>query len=119
MKNILIFSIFTIYINCQNYICRSNDSNDLEIGKAAYLCIHVVEANKRIAIPITIDEYSVATIKGIYNQKSSNSTIQLLAQVGTITSVFPAVRFYIIYIMHNINYSIIFIMIIFIICLIW
>ena len=85
------------YINSQNYICRDEDSNNLEIGNKAYLCIHVIEANIRIAIPIIVDEYSVATIKGIYNQKSSNNTIQLLAQIGTITSVFPSVRNLIIY----------------------
>ena len=97
MKIFLFFSILIFYINSQNYICRDEDSNHLEIGNKAYLCIHVIEANIRIAIPIIVDEYSVATIKGIYDQKATNKTIQLLAQVGATTSVFPSVRTLIIY----------------------
>ena len=96
MKNILILLFLFFYSNCQNYICKSDDSNDLKVGDKAYLCIHILETNKRVALPVVVDEYSVAAINGLYSQKSSNSTIQLLAQVGTTTSIFPSVSNYII-----------------------
>ena len=82
-----------IYINCETYICNSNDASDLKIGDTIYLCIHNIQNKTRIAFPIEVDEYSVATIKGIYNKINSNdSDIEFLAQVGTTTSVYKTVR---------------------------
>jgi hypothetical protein len=82
-----------LYINCQSYICRNSDSGELEIGDTAYLCIHIIGKSTRIAIPLEVDEYNVATIKGLYQQVSSdNNNIELLAQVGGTTSVFKSVN---------------------------
>ena len=90
----LIFLLFIIYkSNCQSFRCKSTDSDDLKVGDEAVLCIHLLEKGTRIAIPIEVDEYSVASIKGIYDQASlEGNDINFLAQVGTITSVFPSVR---------------------------
>ena len=52
----------------------------------------MLESGTRIAIPIEVDEYSVASIKGIYGKMSSETNTNFLAQVGTVTSVFPSVR---------------------------
>ena len=101
MKNISVFflllSIIIFNVNCQTYICKDSDSSGLKVGDKAYLCIHILQTNTRIAFPLEVDEYSVASIKGFYEQISSNSTnnYEFLAQVGKITSVFPSVRKYI------------------------
>ena len=59
------------------------------------VCIHIIQINKRIAFPIEDDEYSGATIKGIISLISSNYTdIEILAQVGKTTSIFPSVYNY-------------------------
>ena len=70
------------------------DSSGLKIGDSAVLCIHMLESGTRIAIPIEVDEYSVASIKGIYGKMSSETNTNFLAQVGTVTSVFPSVRIF-------------------------
>ena len=87
------FLILTfIYINCQTYICNSNDSSDLKVGDKVYLCIHNIQNETRIAFPITVDEYSVASIKGIYNKiNNKENDIEFLAQMGKTTSVFKSV----------------------------
>ena len=98
MKNVLekIFFLLFIINNiiCQSYICKSTDSSELKIGDSAVLCIHMLESGTRIAIPIEVDEYSVASIKGIYGKISNEDNINFLAQVGTVTSVFPSVRIF-------------------------
>ena len=97
MKSISFFFLLLFYLifnsNCQNYICKDSDSSGLKVGDKAYLCIHILQSNTRIAFPLEVDEYSVASIKGIYDQASlEGNDINFLAQVGTITSVFPSVR---------------------------
>ena len=98
MKNIIINIFFLFFIinnvNCQSFICKSSDSSGLKIGDSAVLCIHILESGTRIAIPIEVDEYSVASIKGIYGKISSETNTNFLAQVGTVTSVFPSVRIF-------------------------
>ena len=92
-KKIFFLFLTFLYINCQTYICNSNDSKDLKIGDRVYLCIHNIQNETRIAFPIDVDEYSVSTIKGIYNRIGNNeSNIEFLAQVGTTTSVYKVVR---------------------------
>ena len=93
LKNFIFIPILlVIYINCQTFICNSNDSRNLKIGDTVYLCIHNIQNETRIAFPIEVDEYSVATIKGIYNKiDNKESSIEFLAQMGTITSVFKSV----------------------------
>ena len=93
LKNIIFIPILSfIYINCQTFICNSNDSRNLKIGDTVYLCIHNIQNETRIAFPIEVDEYSVSTIKGIYNKiDNKESSIEFLAQMGTITSVFKSV----------------------------
>ena len=93
LKNIIFIPILSfIYINCQTFICNSNDSRNLKIGDTVYLCIHNIQNETRIAFPIEVDEYSVATIKGIYNKiDNKESSIEFFAQMGTITSVFKSV----------------------------
>jgi hypothetical protein len=89
----LLFIIF--YIHCQSYLCRPSDSNNLKVGDTAYLCIHIIPTNSKMVFPIEVDEYSVASIKGISSQISSNDTnIEFLAQVGETTSIFPSVSIY-------------------------
>ena len=100
LKEFLINIFFLIFIfiinnvNCQSFICKSSDSSGLKIGDSAVLCVHVLESGTRIAIPIEVDEYSVASIKGIYGKISSETNTNFLAQVGTVTSVFPSVRIF-------------------------
>ena len=94
---IFLLILIFIYTNCQTYICNSNDSKDLKIGDTAYLCIHNIQNETRIAIPIEVDEYNVATIRGFYSTINTfENEIEFLAQVGNITSVFKSVSKYII-----------------------
>ena len=95
-KRLFFLTLILFYINCQTFICNSNDAGELQIGDKVYLCIHNIQNETRIAIPIEVDEYSVATIKGLYSSISSaQNDLEFLAQVGTITSVYKAVRFFI------------------------
>ena len=75
------------------YICKDSDSSGLKVGDKAYLCIHILQSNTRIAFPLEVDEYSVASIKGFYDQINSNNNtdIEFLAQIGKKTSIFPSV----------------------------
>ena len=92
-KKFIFLTLTFIYINCQTFICNSNDSKELKIGDKIYLCIHNIQNQTRIAFPIEVDEYSAATIKGIYSKFSNlDSNIEFLAQVGSTTSVYKAVR---------------------------
>ena len=94
-KIYLPFFFIITYTHCQSYLCRSNDSQNLKVGDTAYLCIHIIQTNKRIAFPIEVDEYSVASIKDIFSLISTNYTdIEFLAQVGKTTSIFPSVSVY-------------------------
>ena len=95
-KNIFLLFLIFLYINCQTFICSSDDSSGLKVGDTVYLCIHNIQNKTRIAIPIEVDEYSVATIKGLYNKINIEGTLELLAQVGTLTSVYKAVSNYVI-----------------------
>ena len=95
-KNIFLLFLIFLYINCQTFICSSDDSSGLKVGDTVYLCIHNIQNETRIAIPIEVDEYSVATIKGLYNKINIEGTLELLAQVGTLTSVYKAVSNYVI-----------------------
>ena len=95
-KNIFLLFLTFLYINCQTFICDSDDSSGLKVGDTVYLCIHNIQNQTRIAIPIEVDEYSVATIKGLYNKINIEDTLELLAQVGTLTSVYKAVSNYVI-----------------------
>ena len=96
MKKIIKKICFLLFIIdniiCQSFICKSSDSSGLKVGDSAVLCIHMLESGTRIAIPVEVDEYSVASIKGIYSKITSESDTNFLAQVGTVTSVFPSVR---------------------------
>ena len=95
-KRLFFLILIFFNINCQTFICNSNDANELQIGDKVYLCIHNIQNETRIAIPIQVDEYSVATIKGLYSSISSEEyNLEFLAQVGNITSVYKAVRFFI------------------------
>ncbi len=97
MKSISFFFLLLFYLifnsNCQNYICKDSDSSGLKVGDKAYLCIHILQSNTRIAFPLEVDEYSVASIKGFYDQINSNNNtdIEFLAQIGKTTSIFPSV----------------------------
>ena len=95
-KRLFFLLLILFYINCQTFICNLNDAGELQIGDKVYLCIHNIQNETRIAIPIEVDEYSVATIKGLYTSISSTENdIEFLAQVGNTTSVYKAVRFFI------------------------
>ena len=97
MKSISFFFLLLFYLifnsNCQNYICKDSYSSGLKVGDKAYLCIHILQSNTRIAFPLEVDEYSVASIKGFYDQINSNNNtdIEFLAQIGKTTSIFPSV----------------------------
>ncbi len=98
MKKILNYFLFLSFIifqvKCQAYICNSN-ADKLKVGDKAYLCIHIVESKTKVVFPLEVDEYSVVTIKGIYNQISSNQTnINFLSQVQNTTSIYPSVSNY-------------------------
>ena len=92
---LLILSLI-LYIKCIDYKCRTSDESNLKLGDKAVLCIHFIPNGQRIALPVEVDQYSVVSINGAQSSTSSslNETtgkIELLAQIGSVTSVFPAV----------------------------
>ena len=84
-----------LYTNCIDYKCRTSDESNLKLGDTAVLCIHFLPTGQRVALPVEVDQYSVVSIQGAESNSKSlvneTNNIELLAQIGTMTSVFPAV----------------------------
>ena len=78
----------------EDYKCTTIDQ--LKVGEEVVLCVHVLEHNKKkkrkVAIKIKTDEYSVVSFEGIHDIYHKNfNDIELLAQIGNVTSVFTSV----------------------------
>ena len=107
--NFIIFSLFIFYIKSDNnfndFKCFEPTSNKLKIGEDIVLCIHLLNfnkeepLNKKIGIRVKVDEYSVISIDGIYQEyynrikNDTNSNIELLAQISNVTSIYTSVSF--------------------------
>ena len=120
----IIYSFLIIIIKAgilEDYKCYEPNSDQLKLGEDVVLCIHIISnpinINKKVGIKIKVDEYSVVSVDGIYDisRENEKSNIELLAQIGKITSVFPTVR---LYIYKNIIFRNIFMKIKFSVCLI-
>ena len=93
---ILLFLILYIRTDPSEYYCDDIISENLKVGEEVILCIHFISHYKKekVGIRINVDEYSVVSLDGIYDKyKLSNigDRIELLAQIGNITSVFTSV----------------------------
>ena len=107
--NFIILSLFIFYIKSENdfndFKCFEPTSNKLKIGEDIVLCIHLLNfnkeepLNKKIGIRVKVDEYSVISIDGIYQEyynrikNDTNSNIELLAQISNVTSIYTSVSF--------------------------
>jgi hypothetical protein len=126
-----ILSLFFIFVKSdipEDYKCFDPTSEKLKVGEEVILCIHIIRKDfqkEKVGIRIKVDEYSVVSLDGIYDKYNeainhhkgndpNNFNLELLAQIGKITSVFTSVS-------HNIIinfYSNIFMKEISLICLI-
>ena len=92
---ILIF-LFPKILNSpkEDYKCGSPEHN-LKVGDNIILCIHLLKENKKVAMPIKVDEYSMISFNHIY--KISNDILQnkkeieFIAQIGDVTTINPTV----------------------------
>ena len=102
------FSLFFIFVKSdipEDYKCFDRTSEKLKVGEEVILCIHIIRKDfqkEKVGIRIKVDEYSVVSLDGIYdkyneaitlhNGNDANSiNLELLAQIGKITSVFTSV----------------------------
>ena len=87
----------------EDYKCEPPKHN-LNVGDDVILCIHILKENKKLAMPIKVDEYSIVSfnhIFEIYNTLKNKNEIEFIAQIGDSITINPAVR--INYINININ----------------
>ena len=74
----------------QKFKC-STTAHDLKVGDEVILCMHIIPNNKKVAIKIKVDEYSMLSFNKIYDL-ISDKKIELIAQIGDTISKIPTVR---------------------------
>ena len=74
----------------QKFKC-STTAHDLKVGDEVILCIHIIPKNKKVAIKIKVDEYSMLSFNKIYDLITGEK-IELIAQIGDTISKIPTVR---------------------------
>ena len=74
----------------QKFRC-STTAHDLKVGDEVILCIHIIPDNKKVAIKIKVDQYSMLSFNKIYDL-ISDKKIELIAQIGDTVSKIPTVR---------------------------
>ena len=96
----LFFLNFLPIISYQDYICDEPIKN-IKVGQDVILCIHILSKNKKLAMRIKVDEYSMVSFNNIYKEISNPaSEIEFVAQIGDIISTMPTVSRYIIYLFY-------------------
>ena len=97
LHNILIFTFLflqTLSSPKEDYKCGLPGQN-LKVGDDVILCIHILKENKKLAMPIKVDEYSMISfnhIFEIYDTLNNKKEIEFIAQIGDATTVNPIVR---------------------------
>ena len=82
----------------EDYKCESPKHN-LNVGDKVILCIHILKENKKLAMPIKVDEYSIVSfnhIFEIYDTLKNKNEVEFIAQIGDSITINPAVRIIII-----------------------
>jgi hypothetical protein len=82
-------------------------SKNLKVGDEVILCIHILKENKKVAMPIKVDEYSMVSfnhIFEIYDKLNNKNEAQFIAQIGDTLTINPTVRLYLYY--YNNSYII-------------
>ena len=121
---ILYFLIFNINCYSPNDFKCFAESEKVKVGDEVVLCIHLIQSDKKIGIPIKVDEYSVVRVEGVKDEyddldNEEKYEYEILAQINDTTSVFTSVRInFLISSISNYYYSIIIILITYIQCLI-
>ena len=71
-------------------------AHNLKVGQDVILCIHILPQNKKLAMPIKVDEYSMLSFNKIHDLIDANTEeeIELLAQIGETTTILPTVNIY-------------------------
>ena len=121
---ILYFLVFNINCYSPNDFKCFAESEKVKVGDEVVLCIHLMQSDKKIGIPIKVDEYSVVRVEGVKDEyddldNEEKYEYEILAQINDTTSVFTSVRInFLISSISNYYYSIIIILITYIQCLI-
>ena len=75
----------------QKYKCGSIVDN-LKVGDVVTLCIHILSENKKLAMQIKVDEYSMLSFNRIYDSiTDKEKEIELIAQIGDTITLMPTV----------------------------
>ena len=75
-------------------------SKNLKLGDEVILCIHILKENKKVAMPIKVDEYSMVSfdhIFEIYDKLNNKNEVQFIAQIADTLTINPTVRLYLYY----------------------
>ena len=67
-------------------------AHNLKVGDDVILCIHILSQNKKLAMPIKVDEYSMLSFNKIHDLINPEEEIELLAQIGETTTILPTVN---------------------------
>ena len=73
----------------KKYECGTNAHN-LKVGENVILCIHILPENKKLAMQIKVDEYSMLSFNRI-SDLILNKEIELIAQIGETITISPTV----------------------------
>ena len=98
LHNIFIFIFLFNYIpeilsQKEEYKCDL-PRHDLKVADEIILCIHILKENKKVAMPIKVDEYSMISfnhIFEIYDTLKDKKEIEFIAQIGDVTTINPTV----------------------------
>ena len=74
----------------KKYECGRPNSHNLKVGDNVILCIHVLPENKKLAMQIKVDEYSMLSFNRI-SDLILNKEIELIAQIGETITISPTV----------------------------
>ena len=74
----------------QKYKCGPIVLN-LKVGDVVTLCIHLLSDNKKLAMQIKVDEYSMMKFNYIYDLIKDNKEVEIIAQIGDTITLMPTV----------------------------
>ena len=74
----------------QKYKCGPIVHN-LKVGDVVTLCIHLLSDNKKLAMQIKVDEYSMMKFNHIYDLIKVNKEVEIIAQIGDTITLMPTV----------------------------
>ena len=95
--NIFIFLLFLLNIIQEvftfDYKCGPKEDS-LKVGEYVIVCIHIKDADQKLAMSVKVDEHSIIAFKHIneiYDSVKSKNGIEFVVQIGETVTTMPTV----------------------------